>query len=385
MFKAVILAGGSGKRLWPLSRDNLPKQCLSLVSEKSLLEDAVERMEWVTERENITIVTTSDLERQLKTLVSDVNYLSEPIGRGTAASICLAAVHEEGNPTMVIGTADHAIKEPELFAREVKQACALAESGNIVLFGVPPTRPETGYGYIKKGKSLPTHLVEAHIVAAFKEKPSFSVAEEYVSTGEYLWNSGMFIAKRDVLLHAIQTYMPSLWNTFSQKKVDYSLLTPVSIDVGVIEKCVHVSVVKATFSWDDVGDFRALARLTKPNGDGNVIHASYHGNTKNSLIWGGERRIYMRDVSDLVVVDTDDVVLVCAKDSTYSIGQLREKLEKNPAYIPYAQQKCAPPHELIFDEGGNTITTSSGFVATWGVKGIEVMVNAQSVIIHGHC
>jgi len=146
MFKAVILAGGSGKRLWPLSRDSLPKQCLSLVSERSLLEDAVDRMEWVTERENITIVTTGGLERQLKNFVPDVHYLSEPMGRGTAASICLAGVHEKGNPTMVIGTADHAIKEPELFADNVKQACALAESGDIVLFGIPPTRAETGYG-----------------------------------------------------------------------------------------------------------------------------------------------------------------------------------------------------------------------------------------------
>ncbi len=384
MFKAVILAGGSGKRLWPLSRDTMPKQCLSLVSDKSLLEDAVERMEWVTEKENISLVTTRDLELPLKKLVPDVTYLLEPVRKGTAASICLVALHEKGNHTMVIGTADHAIKDPELFAHDVKQACALAESGSIVLFGIPTTRPETGYGYIKKGMPLPTHLVEAHTVAEFKEKPSLAVAEDYVATGQYLWNSGMFIAKRNVLLDAIQTYMPSLWHAFSQKKVDYSQLASVSIDVGVIEKSKNVSVVKATFSWDDVGDFRALTRLVKSDAEGNVIHAPYQGNTKNSLLWGSERVICVHDISDIVVVDTYDVVLVCTKGETHSIGRLCENLEKNPLYLPYTQQRSAPPEHVIYDEGQNKITTSCGFVATWGVKGVEIMVNAQSVIIHGN-
>ncbi len=394
MLKAVIMAGGSGKRLWPLSRKNQPKQCLSLVSEKSLLEDAVERMNCTTDKENISIVTTQEIEQQLKALVPDVTYIKEPLGRGTAASIGLAAIAQQGNPVIVIGTADHAITDVELFAHEVKQASALADNDNIVLFGIPITRPETGYGYIQRGKALPTR-VETYTVAAFTEKPNHTRAVEYMHSGKYFWNSGMFIAKKNVLLSGIKQHLPELWNGLSvirksnfdadvMKNVFTSLST-VSIDVGIIEKSINAAVVNGTFPWDDVGDFLSFSRLSFSNlyrrdKDNNVIRAKYQGGATNSVIIGTNRIIYAEQVSDCIIVDTPDVVMVCKKDKSQDVGKLVHELERHPQFQLYTQGE-GPLASASYCYSGQNDIKSTCFVATVGVSGLEIFVNSQSVIV----
>ncbi|MBI4441650.1 mannose-1-phosphate guanylyltransferase [Candidatus Woesearchaeota archaeon] len=395
MLKTIILAGGSGKRLWPLSRGNRPKQCLSLVSRKTLLEDAVERMEWVTERENITIVTTKDLYPQLHALAPDITYIIEPMGRGTAASIGLALIAEKGNPTVVIGTADHAITNPEQFAQNVEQASALAESGHLVLFGIPINRPETGYGYITRGKQLATRMIDAYVVDGFKEKPNVQTAAAYMQSGCYFWNSGMMIAKRNVLLDGFRHHMPALWdglqnlaqNLATAEEV-FAALETVSIDVGVTEKSHNVAVVRATFLWDDVGDFLAFSRLYPKDEQENVIRAKYQGNARGSIIVGSSRIIYAHQVNNLVIVDTDDTVLVSAKDKTQDVGKLVTALEQRPEFAPYARTKGDyAPGTSYCHNGSNTINNKdSSFVATVGVSGLDIIVNSQSVIVkNGRC
>ncbi len=389
MLKAIIMAGGSGKRLWPLSRKDMPKQCLSLVSEKTLLEDSVERMSLVTDMENISIVTTGELEQQLKHLVHDVTYIIEPFGKGTAASIGLAAIAQRGNPVMVIGTADHAITDIERFAHEVKQASALAETNRIVLFGIPISRPETGYGYIRSGKAFPTR-VETYTVDMFTEKPNYARAVEYMQDGGYFWNSGMFIAKKNVLLDGIRQHLPNLWNGLSSIKRSgfdagemqkvFASLVPVSIDVGVIEKSSNVAVVKGTFPWDDVGDFLSLSRVYKKDDCGNVVRAKYQGGAKDSVIVGDERLIYCENVRSLIIVATQDAVLVCAKNKSQDVGRLVHELEKHPEFHVYTQNKGKLAEASYCMDGHNAIK-STCFVATVGVSGLEILANGQSLII----
>ena len=390
MLTAVIMAGGYGKRLWPLSRIDKPKQCLSLVSNKSLLEDAIDRMEWVTDKENIIIVTTQDLENCSKTIAPEMNYLVEPIGKGTAASIGLAVMAQEGNPTMVIGTADHAITEPDIFAESVRQASALAESNKIILFGIPITRSETGYGYIKRGQQLPTRLIQTYLVDSFKEKPTQNIAQEYMKSGDYFWNSGMFIAKKEILEDGIKSHLPKLWEALIKiKKSNFNSnimyetfkeLNNISIDIGVIEKSSNVAVLKANFQWDDVGDFLAFSRIYSKDIHDNVIHAKYQGNAENSIIFGRDRIIYTSNVSNIVIIDSGDAVLVCARDKTQDVAKLLGQLD-NSQFKQYTINYCNDRTNEYFEYDGKNKIRTDTFVATVGVSDFDILVNSQSIIV----
>lgn len=344
---ALIMAGGRGERFWPKSRKNMPKQFLSLTDDgKTMIQLTVERILPLVAMEDIYIATNKDykplVQKQLP-LIPEENILCEPVGRNTAPCIGLGAVHiskKYEDALMIVLPSDHLIKFNNMFLTTLQDACEVAEQDdNLVTMGITPDYPETGYGYIK----FNPHMMEgrAYQVERFVEKPNLEVAKEYLATEEYLWNSGMFIWKVSSILKNIQKFMPetserlvaikNAIGTAEEEVVlekEFHAMPSQSIDYGIMEKADHIYTLPGTFGWDDVGSWLAVERIRKTNELGNVVSGNVITvKTKDCIIQGDKKLIATVGLEDIIVVDTEDATLICAKDSTADIKKVIENLK----------------------------------------------------------
>ena len=344
---ALIMAGGRGERFWPKSRKNLPKQFLSLTDDgKTMIQLTVERILPLVNMEDIYIATNKDykelVQRQLPDL-PEQNILCEPVGRNTAPCIGLGAVHisrKYEDAVMFVLPSDHLIKFTNMCLTTLREASEVAEKGeNLVTIGITPDYPETGYGYIKFDPR--TTEGRAYRVERFVEKPNLEVAKEYLASGEYLWNSGMFTWKVSTILRNMEKFMPGVYGglmkiraaigTDEEETVlekEFHDMESQSIDYGIMEKADHIFTIPGTFGWDDVGSWLAVERIRKTNESGNVVDGNIITiNTHNCIIQGGKKLIATVGLEDLIVVDTNDATLICAKDSAGDIKKVLENLK----------------------------------------------------------
>lgn len=344
---ALIMAGGRGERFWPKSRKNLPKQFLSLTDDgKTMIQLTVERILPLVNMEDIYIATNKDYKELVQKQLPDLpeqNILCEPVGRNTAPCIGLGAVHisrKYEDAVMFVLPSDHLIKFTNMFLTTLREASEVAEKGeNLVTIGITPDYPETGYGYIKFDPR--TTEGRAYRVERFVEKPNLEVAKEYLASGEYLWNSGMFTWKVSTILRNMEKFMPGVYGglmkiraaigTDEEETVlekEFHDMESQSIDYGIMEKADHIFTIPGTFGWDDVGSWLAVERIRKTNESGNVVDGNIITiNTHNCIIQGGKKLIATVGLEDLIVVDTNDATLICAKDSAGDIKKVLENLK----------------------------------------------------------
>lgn len=349
MYYAVIMAGGSGTRLWPLSLKKCPKQALNLVGERTMLGHAVDRILPLFGPERIIVVTRDEHCAVLAEKTPELplkSFVLEPAGRGTAPAIGLAAIHlrkKDPDAIMVVLTADHFIKDTVRFREVLSAAAMVAAKGHLVTLGIKPPTASTGFGYIKQGKSieaadgLPVFAVEK-----FVEKPDQEKATAMVKSGDYSWNSGMFIWRVDRILeefkrqmpdfHAQLTMVENALGTSGYEKVIGDIWPGVAketIDYGIMEGAKDVAVIPVDIGWTDVGSWGSLFDVLSTDADGNTAvgpHLSI--DTHNSLLFGGKRLIATIGVKDLVIVDTENALLVCPRDREQEVKEIVERLGK---------------------------------------------------------
>jgi len=341
----VVMAGGSGTRLWPLSRAWFPKQFLNLATANSMLQDTIARSAVIDCASPILLCNGDHrflVAEQLRQQgVEGARIILEPAARNTAPAIALAAldvVAREGDGMLLVLAADHVIKDEAAFADAVAAAQPLAESDEVVTFGIVPDLPETGYGYIRQGETHGT----GYKVAAFVEKPDLATAESYLSSGEYLWNSGMFLVKASVYLAELASFSPEIHRAavaaYEAKADDLDfvrvgeaefLASPDdSIDYAIMEKTAKAAVVPMDAGWSDVGSWSALWDLDEKCDNGNSKHGDVilH-DTKNSLVHGTSRLVSTIGVEDLIVVETKDAVMIAAKDRVQDVKAVVNQLK----------------------------------------------------------
>ncbi|CUU45420.1 mannose-1-phosphate guanylyltransferase [Clostridium beijerinckii] len=351
MIYGLILAGGKGSRLYPLSRADQPKQFLKLINDKSFLVNTVDRIIPLIDRDNIYIVTNMDYKEKVKDEligIREENIFVEPANKETATCIGLSAVKllkQDANAVMVVLPSDHYIQGEKNYIDTLSQAIEMANRRRcIVTLGIEPSRPETGYGYIEMGErtagSIPTYRI-----ARFTEKPNSEVAKDFILKGTYLWNSGMFIFRADVILREIEKYLPKLHkslmeiyknlgeeNEESVIKEQYELIDGISIDFGVMQRTRKAYVIKCDFSWDDMGSFGALSRLLSTYRNNSISKNVYIDDCENCSIFGDKNLIIGFGIKDLVVVDAGDVILVMDKNKDQEIKHLLNRLNENKEY-----------------------------------------------------
>lgn len=347
---AVIMAGGKGERFWPRSRSNFPKQFLSLTDDgKTMIQHTAERLLPLVNYEDMFIVTNKKYVKLVKEQLPDVpedNILAEPIAKNTAPAIGLAAVliqQRYDDAVMIVLPSDHLITQKQMYVDTLKIAISVSKDGeNLVTIGITPTYPETGYGYINYGKS---NYSEKHsnvyAVERFVEKPNIEKAKEYLESGNYIWNSGMFVWKASTILKNFKQLLPETFeglmdiksaigkNNFEDVLYDkFSEFKSESIDYGVMEKASNIYTIPGTFGWDDVGSWLALERITKINEYGNSVTGNVITiNVRNSIICGTEKLIAAVGIDDLIIVDTDDAMLICSKECTQDVKKVIENLK----------------------------------------------------------
>lgn len=351
---AVIMAGGGGTRLWPVSRRNRPKQMIPLVADWTLFEATVRRLEGLLPPEHILVVTVPsqvDVLRAQAPQIPTENYLLEPAPRGTASVVGLAAVvlqKRDPSALMVVLPSDHFIRNRDLFHLLLRVASEVAEQGYLVTLGVTPTYPATSYGYIESGESLPGDFTyPVYRAVRFREKPDEKQAREMILSGRYSWNSGMFIWKVERILQEIGLHMPDLktgldrlseaWGTPHQAETLERIwpnLQTETIDYGVMEHADNVAVLPAGgLGWSDIGNWDSLFDVLIPDGDGNIVFAGHHIplETHNSLVYGAgnDRLVVTIGVDDLIIVDTRDVLLICRRDQAQKVRQIVASLKNS--------------------------------------------------------
>jgi mannose-1-phosphate guanylyltransferase len=347
----VILAGGSGTRFWPLSRKSTPKQLMSVFGGKSMLQRTVERVVPL-QPKRILVVTNAlqaaETRSQLEYIKGvPVDVIEEPIGRNTAPAIGLAAsiiARFDADGIMAVLPADHYILDEVRFRDTLIRARNVAENGTLVTLGIAPTRPETGYGYIEAQENYGAAPAK---VARFVEKPALERAMEFLATGRFYWNSGMFVWGACAILDQIKLFMPELSSALAKLSFErdvweisdlkpqieeiYAGIKGESIDFGVMEKAEDVQVIPASFGWSDVGSWSALPEVMESDQDGHVVinaQGSVSVGSDGCLAYGGGKMVAFVGVKDLIVVDTPDAVLVCAKSAAQDVKKVVEELER---------------------------------------------------------
>lgn len=349
---AVIMAGGGGTRLWPLSRRNTPKHLLPLLGENSLFATTVQRLQGWLPPERILIVTTEAQVEALRSQAPEIppaNFLLEPEPRGTAAVIGLAAaLLARRNPqaVMCVLPSDHHIGNPQAFRQTLETAIVAAQEGFLVTLGIPPSFPATGYGYIQRAEPLPGAFRQpVYRARRFIEKPNEERARQLIADGEHYWNSGIFIWRVDVILQEIQRLMPDLstalghiqaaWGTPDQETVFRSAWLPLrteTIDYGVMEHATNVAVVPAPgMDWNDVGAWDSLFLVSATDGQGNLVrNADFLPlETRRTLVYTREEKLVATiGVEDLIIVDTGDALLVCRRGQSQQVRRLIDVLKQ---------------------------------------------------------
>ncbi len=334
----VILAGGSGTRLWPFSREATPKQLLSLTDEKSLIEKSVARCKYFT-KENVRVVAIVDLAEKIRhhTTNDQIIYIEEPMKRGTAAAIALA-VREiyKKDPTGVIAvlTADHELDDQKL-AEDLKMAAhAASRENSITLLGIKPTSPETGYGYIKLGKKL-DGFKDCYVSGGFVEKPNKDTAEKYLRNGNYLWNSGMFVATAETFVQEFKRHLPQTASLIAATTSDvdkvFGSLPKVSFDDGVLEKTKNITVLETDIYWNDLGSWQSVYELLpKDEGHNYIDNGCISQNNDHTMIFNKKDRLVVGiGLKNTVIVDTEDATLVCDMDMTQEVKEVVETIKQS--------------------------------------------------------
>jgi mannose-1-phosphate guanylyltransferase len=350
----VIMAGGGGTRLWPVSRREKPKQLLSLLGKETLFQSTVARLEKLFPPERILIVTVADLVPEMQEQAPSIpeqNYLIEPAPRGTASVVGLAAaVLQQRDPQamMAIQTSDHYIRNRDLFHYLIKTAFDVARENYLVTLGISPTFPSTGYGYIQQGDPLNgNYNYPVYKVRRFKEKPDEETAQRLLRSGDHSWNSGMFVWRADAILAEIQKQMPPLaeavdqiasaWDTPQRDQVlqeHWYTLENQTIDYGIMEKAERVAVLPAGgLGWSDVGSWNSLFEVLLPDMNGNVVTNANHLalDTHNTLVYSedDQRLVVTIGLDDMVVVDAGNVLMVCKTDQSQKVRDVVEHLKRH--------------------------------------------------------
>ena len=339
----ILLAGGAGTRLWPVSRELYPKQLVKFIGNNSLIQSTVKRLMPPLDMENMRIVCGNEHVHEIARHIEEIGIrtdeiiIAEPCGRNTAPAILLAMLNilkNEDDAVLCIFPADHVIRNNDAFHEKLLSSIKLAEMGYIVTFGIKPDYPETGYGYIEGAGEIREH---AFSVKRFVEKPDMETAKRYVEAGNFFWNSGMFTFKASVMMKELNIHQPKLLAKMEQLDLsgsmvfqkDYERLPNISIDYAVMEKTDKSAVLPSDFGWSDIGSWKSLYDFIPKDANGNVIDGDVISNrTKNCFIMGYERLIATNKIKNMVVVETPDSVFVSDMESSRDVKSIVEKLKQ---------------------------------------------------------
>lgn len=332
----VILAGGSGSRLWPLSRELYPKQLLNLCAEKSLLQSTFERLNKFIPAENIISVTNSKHHANVKMQLGEVSensiILSEPISKNTAPAIALSVKYiienSDEDEIILVVPSDLLIENDEKFVQTVENAKQYAQEGKIVTFGVKPNYPETGFGYV---------CCEDGRVISFTEKPNKQTAQEFIEKGNYFWNSGIFMFKVSTIIQELEQYCPEISSIIRNIScadktapfTEFEKMPCISIDYALMEKSQNIAMVELQSDWKDLGSWKSIYEVSPKDNDGNVFvgHVLDKG-SKNSFVYSSSKLVATIGLEDTVIVETEDAILACKKDKTQEVKQVYETLKE---------------------------------------------------------
>ncbi|MBI5562038.1 MAG: mannose-1-phosphate guanylyltransferase/mannose-6-phosphate isomerase [Deltaproteobacteria bacterium] len=346
VFYAAILAGGIGSRFWPLSRESTPKQLLKVVGDESLLKSTIQRLSPLVPHERVVIVTNARQAEIIRLHLAydgkavSPGYIVEPVGKNTAPAIGLAALRlleKDPEAVMAVLPADHIIGDAKPFRDAMKAAYTAALDGHLVTFGVVPSSPETGYGYIKAKKTAARKIDGYAIrpVERFVEKPDIKRARQYLRDGGYYWNSGIFVWKAARILEEMERHLPDIYNGLMEIRAGgdlneaYRQMQSISIDHGILEKAAGVVVIPADFPWSDMGSWNSFADVIKPDEFGNVVKGRVVDiGSANSIIMGCDRAVATIGLKDFILVDTPDATLVCPKERAQEVKDLVTLLKK---------------------------------------------------------
>jgi len=344
---AVVMAGGVGSRFWPRSRKTLPKQLLNLFGEFTMIQETVRRLDGFIDADKIFVITNKVqkalIEEQLPQIPKD-NIVAEPVGRNTAPCVALAAaiINEIKNDAVIITLpADHLITDTKKFRQSLQSAAEFAhQSKGLVTFGIEPKRPDTGYGYINFDRE--EIKPQVHKVKKFVEKPNLETAQQYLASGEYLWNSGMFIWRADVVLDEIKHHLPEIFNSIIMLNKDpsssnfyrelddiYPDLRSISIDYGIMEKSDKVFLVKSNFDWSDVGSWETAYELLQKDADMNAkIGDVFSAGSKNSFVYSPDKFAAVVGMDNVIVINTEDALLVCNRNNVQDVRKVVDFLSE---------------------------------------------------------
>jgi mannose-1-phosphate guanylyltransferase len=353
---AVLLAGGRGTRFWPRSRMRTPKQILNIVGTKTMLGETVARLAPLVPAKNIWVVTNTEQARAVRREMAKApasQILAEPVGRNTAAAIGLAAMHlarKHGDALMAVLPSDAHVEDAEGYRKLVRAALEQAqEPGQMVVLGITPTRPETGYGYIESGgASAWPNGTPSYVVRRFTEKPELDVARKYVASGKYFWNAGMFFWRVSTFLENLKKYLPAthqaleeLAETIGTERYRktlgrvYPQLENISVDYAVMERATRaagarqVSVIPANIGWSDVGSWAAVYELLAAKAGANVSAGdAFTIDAEGNYFWSPKKFVGAIGINDVVLVETDDAVLLCARERSQDVGKIVKWLEE---------------------------------------------------------
>lgn len=337
----VILAGGSGSRLWPLSRELYPKQLIKLNNGESLLQSTFKRLNAFIEAQNIISITNikhaTDVKFQLNSASGNNIVLEEPMGKNTAPAIATTLEYirqkSNGDDIVIIVPSDHLIEDIDAFKKTVIEGYKLAVSGHIVTFGIKPSYPETGYGYIK----VANQLQEGFKVEKFVEKPDLKTAETYLKNGNYYWNGGIFMGKISVFMNEFKKLTADIYSNLSmldfskQSTINYSIyenMPSISIDYAIMEKSDKIALVELKSDWNDVGSWQSLYNVKPKDKNGNVVEGNViANNTKNSFIYSSKKLVATSGLENVIIVETEDAIMACHKDQSQEVKKIYDELK----------------------------------------------------------